>query len=572
MAAADVLNGLYEAIADNSRFETLFQAMDDFLDADPKDLERQNSDWKHVFRTHFTRVSQYMETQPEDDHESPIVFADRQLVPTAVIGRSLKIVATNSSFDTLNMSGLESVGDSLPSPSVKRRLERLFTDNASKHPQILISLHPDETSRPIFVVAQRERLSQVASHAGPFVSLRVAKAVWNDNIAPLLESAYALTPAEIDVLSGLIETGSIAEVAARRGRSVRTVRTQMTHIFGKLDVSGQTELTLFLATLTQMMGKDRRLLEEDNNGHAETPDDTTSVTISVSGRPLSYLTFGSPGGHPVLLLQPTTPPVHTPDFRELCRQNDLYILVPYKPGSAETAARPPSDGPAELVPDYKAILDHEGISVATVAGHCSGGLYALEFAGRHPDRTQGIVLVDTGAPFRGRRDLMALPKSLRRTFLPARYIPDVLLVPHRIIAANFRRSLSGEAKVVDYFFADSQVDVELVRTDRTYYDITKRIIAYSFEDIDRLVADVCRWAQDWSDQVRRVSSQRIAFVHGEQNTLFTLDRIVDLAETLSDARLLVGEAEAQLQLFQTPARFVEAVLWARDGSSGRNSS
>ncbi|MGB3456738.1 MAG: alpha/beta fold hydrolase [Litorimonas sp.] len=558
MAAADVLNGLYEAIADNTRFETMFKAMDDFLDADPVDLELKGADWKNVFRTHFSRVSHYMENDTENGLESPIVHVDRQLVPAAVLNRSLDIVASNSMFDSLNASGQTNIAETISTPKGRRELEKLFVDNGDPE-QILLSLLVDGEARPVFIVAKRENLCHVSGQSGAYVSIRAAKAVWNDDMAPLLETAYDLTSAEVEVVRGLIETGSVEKVSRLRKRSVRTVRTQLTNVFAKLGLSTQTELTLFLATLTQMIGKDRRAAGGDTDDASMVPDGTTMKTVNADGQVVSYLTYGSPEGRPVLMIQPSVPPSQTRDLRDIFVRKGLRMIVPFKPGSGATDARSPEHGPEQLAKDYLAILNQENVKSVTVAGQASGGLYALEFAARYRDRVEGVVLVDTGVPFKGRKELMKLPSTARRTFLPARYIPDILLVPHKIIASNFRRSLAGEARVVDYFFADSDADTRLVRTDRRYYDITKRIIAYSFEDIGRLVADVCRWAQDWSHLFIRLSDLPIVFLHGSANTLFSLERVTDVARRNENMSVVSVEGEGQLQLYRQPEMFVTAV-------------
>jgi hypothetical protein len=170
-----------------------------------------------------------------------------------------------------------------------------------------------------------------------------------------------------------------------------------------------------------------------------------------------------------------------------------------------------------------------------------------------------LILIDTGLPFTGRKELMALPKSLRRTFLPARYIPEVLLVPHRIFATNFRRSAAAEAAVVDYFFEDDPVDQMLTRTNRHYYEITRRIIEYSFEDVDRLVADVTRWAKDWSGLLRVIDTHRIHFIHGANNNLFSAEKIQTWVKTQSHATAEIAQGKGQLQLYQDPDIFTRAV-------------
>lgn len=55
----------------------------------------------------------------------------------------------------------------------------------------------------------------------------------------------------------------------------------------------------------------------------------------------------------------------------------------------------PADSPERHARDLAAILDAEGIDRAVVAGHAGGGPTALAFAADLPERTEGLVLVDT---------------------------------------------------------------------------------------------------------------------------------------------------------------------------------
>ena len=559
VAAAQVLSGLYQAIADHTQVEHILSAMDEFIEADPEGLERGEADWKAMFRDHFGRVSQFIDQGPTDERDSPIVHVDKQVVPAAVINRNYEIIVSNGLFDrVLNKGHVASLSDTFTTPDDKRRLEALMKANADLSP-VLVSLTLPHHSNPIFVVAAKSDLLDVSGRAGPFVTLKIAKATWNPDLVPLLETAYNLTPAEIEVLESLVESGSITEVAEARSRSIRTVRTQLSNIFSKLGLSGQTELALFLATLAQLMTKEGQPSDVGKGWLSKSAGEIQNVQMTVAGRTLSYIRYGDRKGIPVLMIHSTTPPDMTPDFRKACKKAGFRMIAVHKPGSGGASGRDSREGPEALAPDYAAILDAEGISACTIAGHCSGGLYALQFAQSFPDRCDKVVLIDTGLPFSGRRELMALPKALRRTFLPARYIPDVLLVPHRIFAANFKRSAAGEASVVDYFFEDNPVDQMLTRTDRTYYEITRRIIDYSFEDVDRLVADVRRWARDWSPLLAVAKTHSLAFVHGEENALFSADKIIAWVRTKNHASAYIAEGKGQLQAYQDPGVFIDAV-------------
>jgi len=557
-AAAQVLSGLYQAIADHTQVDMVLRAMDDFIDANPDGLERGEADWRAMFRDHFGRVGQFVSHKGIDPRDSPIVHVDKQVVPCAVINRNYDVIARNALFDHMIDLGGRKMSDMFTTPMDKRRLEALLRANAET-PPILVSLTLPDHSSPVFIVAMKNDLLDVSDRPGPLITLKVSKATWNPDIVPLLETAYNLTPAEIEVLESLVESGSITDVATARDRSIRTVRTQLSNIFAKLGLSGQTELALFLATLAQLMTKQGQPSDVGKDWTSASAGEVRQGQVAVSGGTVAYIKYGDPTGTPVLMIHSTTPPDMPPDFRRACDQAGLSIIAVHKPGSGGYQGRDSRAGPQDLVSDYAAILDAEGIEQAHVAGHCSGGLYALQFAKNYPKRCCGLILIDTGLPFTGRKELMALPKSLRRTFLPARYIPEVLLVPHRIFATNFRRSAAAEAAVVDYFFEDDPVDQMLTRTNRHYYEITRRIIEYSFEDVDRLVADVTRWAKDWSGLLRVIDTHRIHFIHGANNNLFSAEKIQTWVKTQSHATAEIAQGKGQLQLYQDPDIFTRAV-------------
>ncbi len=56
------------------------------------------------------------------------------------------------------------------------------------------------------------------------------------------------------------------------------------------------------------------------------------------------------------------------------------------------------DGITTHADDLVRLLDRAGIDKAVVVGHSMGGFIGLRFAQRHPDRVEGLVLVDGGPP------------------------------------------------------------------------------------------------------------------------------------------------------------------------------
>jgi DNA-binding CsgD family transcriptional regulator len=67
-----------------------------------------------------------------------------------------------------------------------------------------------------------------------------------------LEAKFDLTPAEIDIVLRVFATDNVTTIAASRGVSRHTVRTQLKSIYAKMAVSRQAELLRLLHSLTQL--------------------------------------------------------------------------------------------------------------------------------------------------------------------------------------------------------------------------------------------------------------------------------------------------------------------------------
>jgi pimeloyl-ACP methyl ester carboxylesterase len=69
-------------------------------------------------------------------------------------------------------------------------------------------------------------------------------------------------------------------------------------------------------------------------------------------------------------------------------------------GDSDYPSEPAAYTVALCVADMTALLDQVGAARAIVAGHSLGGYLSLEFQLAHPERTDALVLVDTGPGYR----------------------------------------------------------------------------------------------------------------------------------------------------------------------------
>ncbi len=150
---------------------------------------------------------------------------------------------------------------------------------------------------------------------------------------------------------------------------------------------------------------------------------------------------------------------------------------------------------------------------------------------------------------------------MRRTMVAARYFLEILNPPHRHVAANFKGSPRGDAPVVDYFFNGNPSDQALMRTQKSAYAVTRDIIAYSYEDTDRLEQDVTRWASNWQDSLEAAARVHpISFAHGAENTMFDVAAIEAFVTKHAASHLHKVSGEGQLAVFQNPAILVRSLL------------
>ena len=75
----------------------------------------------------------------------------------------------------------------------------------------------------------------------------------------------------------------------------------------------------------------------------------------------------------------------------------LWLLAPDAPGFGKSPALPPEDyETASVVGMVRGLLDERGIDRAILMGHSWGGTITTAFAAAHPERVDGLVLVDSG--------------------------------------------------------------------------------------------------------------------------------------------------------------------------------
>jgi len=112
--------------------------------------------------------------------------------------------------------------------------------------------------------------------------------------------------------------------------------------------------------------------------------------LDVFGASLYYETDGSPGSPPLLLIHAGVATLRMWDEQVTALAHHHYVIRYDTRGFGETTAQsiPYSDAD-----DAAAILDHLGVTTATVIGASRGGRIAIDLALSQPERVRGIAVL-----------------------------------------------------------------------------------------------------------------------------------------------------------------------------------
>ena len=110
--------------------------------------------------------------------------------------------------------------------------------------------------------------------------------------------------------------------------------------------------------------------------------------------------WGSPDGRPLVFwhaLGSGTSGAYLTEVAPTLTAAGLWLLAPDAPGFGESPALPPERyKTGSVVGMVRDLLDERGIDRAILMGHSWGGTIMTSFAAAHPERVDGLVLVDSG--------------------------------------------------------------------------------------------------------------------------------------------------------------------------------
>jgi proline iminopeptidase len=176
--------------------------------------------------------------------------------------------------------------------------------------------------------------------------------------------------------------------------------------------------------------------------------------ISVPGAQLYYIAEGR--GDPIIVVPGGPGLDHTYLFPEMRRLAKAHRVIFYDPRGTGRTSGEVNDSTVSfdrLLADIDALADSLRLPAFTLLGHSWGGLVAMRYAARHPERLRALVLMNTSEP--GRRYADESNRLLRARQTPEDSAQIATLVRSE---AMRRGDASAVSAVLRLFFRASFAD------------------------------------------------------------------------------------------------------------------
>ena len=265
--------------------------------------------------------------------------------------------------------------------------------------------------------------------------------------------------------------------------------------------------------------------------------------VGVDGAELFYTTHGT--GHPLLLMHGGFGPDHS-YFRPWCDAlGDGIELIYYDHRGGGRSSRLESfDGITHetLVDDADRLRAHLGHQKIVLLGHSYGGMLALEYALRHPDRLDGMILCCT-APAWDYGDEIAVNAAARGT-------------PHELAAsAALRQAPIGDDETFRRLWVDIQplyfhrVDPAVIAA----MDSRMRYSASAYDLSEVLLADF-----NISDTIQGITAPTLILA-GRHDWVTPPSQAARMQRALPHATQVIFEESGHYPFVEEPRLFNETV-------------
>lgn len=548
----DLIDVLYGSTVDPHRYDELMACWQMHLDEalSASDAEAAATVGKDEIERHFNRAFSILERFGRQGAEAPSfrVLVEGESRPAILIEPSGRIVAANtractlfgiSSGDEIDRLSLEATGLA----NIRKAMARLADEPPGRLLTVTRIMCPEDGSIPIVALNR----APANEDDRPLALLSVADIEWSERIGELIRQVFGLTATECEIARGIIAGMSAERIAALRGRSEQTVRTQVKAVLRKLEVKTQAELVRMVAGLMQMD------VAPKLQGRTAVAGEDSRTTLMVDGARLLDVTIIGPShGRPVLFIHGMLDGHGvTKAARASIERRGIRMICPTRPNFGRSG--PDGDAgkaPERFAADLAVVMDHFGIAACPVVGHMAGAVYAFAAAAVLGPRITRIVCVSGGVPIVSTAQFAMMSPRQRIVAHTARFTPRLL--PLILRAGIALLDSGGDKAFMNALYRSAPLDFE-VASDPEVFSLLRQGYRFTVAQGHRAFEiDAHQVVRDWSDLVV-ASSQQVVLVHGQHDPVVHIQSVRDFAQRLGTrARLIEHPRQGQLVFYGAP--------------------
>ncbi len=442
---------------------------------------------------------------------------------------------------------------------LRRAMRRIGADGGDRSFTFLQAYTKDHSARLMLMLSP-------APSPGPGRPMAILQGVdlsWRPEIGAAISNTFDLTPAELDILQGIVAGASLAEIAARKKRSLATVRTQAKALLRKTEAKSQLELVRIFSAMSLAV-------PEDPSSGGDCSSNRRSFMLERGdSRTLQVDVFGPDDGSPVLFVHGfVTGTAMTDSALALLDMLKLRVIAPWRPAFAGSS---PLKGTvdsylATISDDISLVMDRFGLERATLASRDSGVIYAAAAAKRLGQRTNGVVAIAGTVPTRSRHQLDHIALWQRMFAYSARYFPAALPVLAR--GAMEMVSAGKLDKLLDGLYETPPIDARWAHEPEVSRLLRESFEATFVQGTKGYEMDARQTATDWSSQSLDGLQVPLLYIHGKHDPISVLWQVEELVARHRGIALEVIPDGGQLIWYSHPERVLSEIRRFVDNCSG----
>lgn len=562
----ELVDAIYGLALNPDQFDSFSLVWDEFIRSSSdgnESHEEINGRLNELLGHHFERAFKLMERIGREGHleTSTSDYVASRLAPSIELDSSGGLLTANHAASEYFLippaapTLLELFSNVLHEGSIKAVIHSFEkVCNGQKMVAVLVLL--SDRTPCVFVVKRLKGSSSII--------IDVAATRWSDSAESILNSNYALTVHECEIVSLLYQGLSAKRIAQYRDRSEETVRTQIRSVLKKMHCESQAQLVRLLTGLVFLSG------EQEHSGWLSNRYSINRVSVK-NNRSIEFYDVGNPCGKALVIFHGI---MHTPELPECLLDsllnNGYRVIGVCRAGYGHSS--PPSSWRGLLesnADDVSSVLSHLSISRVSCIGILGGSAFAYAFAARFTGIADQVIAISGVVPYMSKRDVEQLPPVARAMAVASASFPKLLPLLVRSAVAVVDRG--DTQKIAQMAYRDSPVDLTVALTPTV---LPKLKQAYRFTASQGYSAYAYNGVAVTADHRLFVNELTcpIALIHGVEDQIQSIESVRRFAENYDNVTLSEVDNVGQLAIFSEPEEITTLVMRAFERSAFKAAS